>query len=70
MTLNALLAAMLFDSGESVDSAHEKIPLKNTQGLWHGSGAVYETLEFGRQAFIANLRAIHDLVAKKKTLSD
>lgn len=70
MTLDALLAAVLFDSGETVEAAHEKIPLKNTQGLWHGSAAVYETLEVGRQAFVANLRATHDLnpdlVAKNK----
>ena len=70
MTLDALLAAVLFDSGETVEAAHAKIPLKNTQGLWHGSAAVYETLEVGRQAFIANLRATHDLtpdlIAKNK----
>jgi hypothetical protein len=70
MTLDALLAAVLFDSGETVEAAHAKIPLKNTQGLWHGSAAVYETLEVGRQAFVANLRATHDLtpdlVAKNK----
>lgn len=61
MTLDALLAAIRFDAGESVESAHATIPLKNTQGLWHGSAAIYETLEIGRQAFIANLRATHDL---------
>lgn len=70
MTLDALLAAVLFDSGDSVEDAHAKIPLKNTQGLWHGSAAIYETLEIGRQAFVANLRANHDLdpslVAKNK----
>lgn len=70
MTLDALLAAILFDSGASVEDAHAKIPLKNTQGLWHGSAAIYETVEVGRQAFVANLRANHDLdpslVAKNK----
>jgi hypothetical protein len=70
MTLDALMAAILFDSGASVEDAHAKIPLKNTRGLWHGSAAIYETLEVGRQAFVANLRANHDLdpslVAKNK----
>lgn len=70
MTLDALLAAILFDSGASVDEAHAQIPLRNTQGLWHGSAAIYETVEVGRQAFVANLRANHDLdpdlVAKNK----
>ena len=61
MTLDALLAAILFDSGESIEVAHANIPLQNTQGLWHGSAAIYETLEVGRQAFVANLRATHDL---------
>ena len=61
MTLDALLAAIRFDAGESVESAHATIPLKNTHGLWHGSAAIYETIETGRQAFVANLRATHDL---------
>lgn len=70
MTLDALLAAILFDLGASVEEAHTQIPLQNTQGLWHGSAAIYETVEVGRQAFVANLRANHDLdpdlVAKNK----
>lgn len=70
MTLDALLAAILFDVGASVEEAHTQIPLQNTHGLWHGSAAIYETLEVGRQAFVANLRASHDLnpdlVAKNK----
>jgi hypothetical protein len=70
MTLDAVLAAVLFDSGASLEEAHTRIPLRNTQGLWHGSAAIYETLEVGRQAFVANLRANHDLdpslVAKNK----
>jgi len=61
MTLDALLAAIRFDAGESVESAHATIPLKNTRGLWHGSAALYESLEVGRYAFVANLRAMHDL---------
>ena len=70
MTLDALLAAILFDSGSTVEDAHTQIPLQNTKGLWHGSAAIYETVEVGRQAFVANLRANHDLdsdlVAKNK----
>ena len=70
MTLDALLAAILFDAGASLEAAHTDIPLKNTQGLWHGSAAIYEAIEVGRQAFVANLRANHDLdprlVAKNK----
>jgi hypothetical protein len=61
LTLDAILAAVLFDSGLSVEEAHEQIPLNNTNGLWHGSAAVLEPLETGRLAFVANLRAHHDL---------
>lgn len=61
MTLDALLAAILFDQGLTVEQAHNQIPLRNTDGLWHGSAAIYESVEVGRQAFVANLRANHDL---------
>ena len=38
MTLDALLAAIIFDDCGDIDKAHSDIPLKNTDGLWHGSG--------------------------------
>ncbi|NDG19787.1 MAG: hypothetical protein EB117_16195 [Betaproteobacteria bacterium] len=70
MTLDALLAAVLFDEHGDVNRAHAEIPLAHTQGLWHGSAAIYEKTSSGRQAFVANLRASHDLdidhVAKNK----
>ena len=70
MTLDALLAAVLFDEHGDVNRAHSEIPLAHTQGLWHGSAAIYEKTSSGRQAFVANLRASHDLdidhVAKNK----
>jgi hypothetical protein len=70
MTLDALLAAVLFDEHGDIDRAHSEIPLAQTEGLWHGSAAVYEKTSTGRQAFVANLRASHDLdiehVAKNK----
>lgn len=70
LTLDALLAAILFDSGSAVSAAHDGIPLRNTDGVWHGSAVLFEPLEVGRQAFVANLRAHHDLdpdlVAKNK----
>lgn len=61
MTLDGLLAAILFDQTEDLETAHRDIPLAQTQGLWHGSAAFYETTSTGRQAFVANLRASHDL---------
>lgn len=70
MTLDALLAAILFDQTDDLERAHREIPLAQTSGLWHGSAAIYETTSAGRQAFVANLRAAHDLdidlIAKNK----
>ena len=61
MTLDALLAAILFDEHEDLERAHSEIPLRCTNGLWHASAAVYEKQDTGRFAFVANLRAMHDL---------
>ena len=61
MTLDALLAAIIFDQYGDVDRAHSEIPLKNSDSLWHGSAAVYEHIAIGKQVFVANLRAMHDL---------
>jgi CRISPR type IV-associated protein Csf3 len=61
MTLDGLLAAILLDESGDLDYAHSAIPLKNTDGLWHDSAAIYEPQSKGRQVFVANLRAMHDL---------
>lgn len=61
MTLDALLAAQLFDQSGDLEAAHSNIPLRNTAGLWHASAAIFEPLEVGRKGFVANLRASHDL---------
>ena len=61
MTLDALLAGIIFDHSGNVEKAHSEIPLMNSQGLWHGSAAIAEKTDMGRIAFVANLRAMHDL---------
>ncbi len=61
MTLDALLAAIIFDQTGDVETAHSQIPLANSHGLWHGSAAIVEKTDMGRTAFVANLRAMHDL---------
>ena len=61
MTLDALLAAILFDEHGDLERAHSEIPLQCTDGLWHASAAIYEKQDAGRFAFVANLRAMHDL---------
>ena len=70
MTLDALLAGILFDQLQDVEAAHSSVPIKCTDGLFHASAAMYETLDQTRVAFVANLRADHsldpDLFPKKK----
>jgi CRISPR type IV-associated protein Csf3 len=61
LTLDALLAGILFDETGDVDLSHARIPLKNTDGVWHGSAAIFEKHSVGKQVFVANLRAMHDL---------
>lgn len=70
MTLDALLAGILFDQLGDIADAHAAVPIRNNEGLFHASAAIYESFEQGRTAFIANLRADHaldpDLILKKK----
>ncbi len=70
MTLDALLAAIIFDDTGDLEKAHNEIPLLNVEGLWHSSAAIVEKIDTGRKAFVANLRAMHDLdhelIAKNK----
>ena len=60
-TLDALLAALLFDRLDDVEAAHAAVPLANTNGLFHASAAIYEHIDIGRTTFVASLRAQHDL---------
>ena len=70
MTLDGLLAALLFDQLHDVEAAHAAIPVMNKQGLFHASGAVMEPIDKGRITFIAALRQQHsidpDLILKNK----
>ena len=61
MTLDGLLAALLFDDLQNVDAAHAAIPVRSTDGLYHASAAVMEPIERGRVAFIASLRPTHSI---------
>ena len=44
MTLDGILAAQLFDELHDVDAAHAAVPIKQTNGLFHASAAVFEHL--------------------------
>ena len=61
MTFDALLAGILFDKLQDVDLAHSSVPIKCSDGLFHASAAIYESLDKSRVAFVANLRAKHSL---------
>ena len=61
MTLDSLLAGIIFDRTGDLEKAHAEIPLASVGGLWHGSAAIVEKIDTGRKAFVANLRAMHDL---------
>ena len=69
MTLDALLAALLFDELQDVEAAHAAIPIRRTDGLHHASAALMEASR-ERIAFIAALRPGHsidpELILKNK----
>lgn len=61
MTLDGLLAALLFDELLDVNAAHAAIPVQQTAGLYHASAALMEPIDRGRVAFIAALRPQHSI---------
>ena len=60
MTLDGLLAALLFDELQDVEAAHAAIPVRQTDGLFHASAAIMEASR-GHVSFIAALRPDHSL---------
>lgn len=63
LTFDALLGALLFDRLQDPDKAHDAIPLRRTNGLFHASAAMMEPQEVRSVSFAASLRARHDLDA-------
>lgn len=61
LTLDALLAAVLFERSGDVDAAHEAVPLARSGGLFHASAAILEPWDSRPVSFVANLRADHAL---------
>lgn len=70
MTLDGLLAALLFDELQDVEAAHAAIPIHCKDGLFSASAAIMEPIK-ERVTFIAALRPGHsidpDLIRKNKT---
>ena len=51
-TLDALLAALLFDPLDDVEAAHAPFRWLNMNGLFHASAAIYELIDIGRTTFV------------------
>ena len=63
LTLDSLLAARVFDMTGDLKAAHEGLPLRATNGLYHASAALAEASAPGKLSVVAGLRAAHDLTA-------
>ena len=61
LTLDARLAALIFERTGDVGAARGSVPLARTDGLFHASAAVCEAVETRPVSFVANLRADHAL---------
>ena len=56
LTLDALLASAVYGLTQSIDQAHNHLPLKQVDGLYHASAAVYEPLATGKVAIVQSMR--------------
>ncbi len=70
LTLDALLASLIFETTGDVETAHDTVPLASTDSLFHASSALLEPLGSSSVSFVANMRAMHaldpDLLLKDK----
>ena len=61
LTLDALLASLIFEGCGDIEVAHSTVPLACTAGLFHASAALLEPFGSSGVSFVANLRATHSL---------
>lgn len=70
LTLDALLANLIFEKTGSIEDAHTTVPLARTNDLFHASAALLEPFGSANVSFVANMRADHslepDLLLKNK----
>lgn len=59
MTLDALLASVVFDQTADLYTAHSQLPLHHKEGLWFASAVIYESIEHSGFTFVANIQAHH-----------
>ena len=70
-TLDALLAAGIFDQTGDLEQAHHDLPLARTSGIYHASRAMFEPLSTERAAIVQSMRPNdqwldHNLIKKNK----
>jgi hypothetical protein len=56
LTFDALLASAVYSLTEDVDQAHNHLPLKQVDGLYYASAAIYEPLALGKIAIVQSMR--------------
>ncbi|MGA7983142.1 MAG: hypothetical protein WCA32_23320, partial [Chromatiaceae bacterium] len=61
LTLDALLAAALFERTGDLEQSHSALPLAQTGGMWHASAALLEAPTQYRATLTASLHARHDI---------
>ena len=61
LTLDSLLANLIFETTGDIEVAHNTVPLVCTDGLFHASAALLEPFGSNGVSFCANMRATHAL---------
>jgi len=56
LTFDALLASTVYSLTQDLDQAHKHLPLKQVDGLYHASAAVYEPSATGQMAIVQSMR--------------
>jgi len=57
LTLDAILAALIFQETDDLEMAHNNIPLARTDGVWHGSAAMFTpSFENGTAEFVRDIK--------------
>lgn len=56
LTFDALLASAVFSLTQDVDQAHNQLPLKQFDGLYYASAAIFEPLAIGKVAIVQSMR--------------
>ena len=56
LTFDALLASAVYSLTQDVDQAHNQLPLKQLDGLYYASAAIFEPVAIGKTAIVQSMR--------------